>query len=223
MARRSSTTEETSARGAGSEVIGPVSRITRTADRSVTADAGRARSVPVVTTPLLPGSSTRAFVPFAESERAQLQWWLDFHRETLIDKCRGLTSEQIATRPIKPSNMSLLGLIRHLARQERIWFRRILLAENVPDLYGSDDAPDADFDMAAAGLAEADLQAFRAEIAAADGAAGRWTDLDAESVREFYGRHPSLRWIYLHMIEEYARHNGNADLLRQCIDGATGV
>ncbi len=179
--------------------------------------------MPVVTTPLLPGSSNRAFVPFAGSERAQLQWWLDFHRETLIDKCRGLTSDQLAIHPIPPSNMSLLGLIRHLARQERIWFQRILLAQDIPDLYGSDDAPDADFDMAAAVHAEADLQTFRAEIETADRAAGQWTDLDAESVREVYGRHPSLRWIYLHMIGEYARHNGHADLLRQCIDGATGV
>ncbi len=123
---------------------------------------------------------------------------LDWHRSTLLFKCAGLSGEQLAQAPIAQSNLSLLGLIRHLAKVERIWFRRRFRGERIDNLYSTPDRPDADFED----VSGASLDA---------------TFIDAD------GDEVSLRLLFNHMIAEYARHNGHADLVRQCVDGVTGA
>jgi uncharacterized damage-inducible protein DinB len=162
--------------------------------------------------------------PEVGDERGALQGWLDYHRATLLWKCAGLDGGQLCARPVSSSTLSLLGLVRHMAEVERAWFRRRFAGlPGVGDLYCSDEYPDGDFDLTDAERAEADFAAFRAECAAADEAArGR----ALEETFTFSSRRGTetlnLRWVYLHMIEEYARHNGHADLLREQIDGVTG-
>ena len=158
--------------------------------------------------------------PRLGDERTQLQGWLDFHRQTLLLKCAGLTAEQLKTASVPPSNLTLLGLVRHMADVERWWFRRRFAGQQLGDLFCSDDSPDGDFDDLAEADAEADLATFHREVELADAAAaGR--DL-AEEFLSPRGKSLHLRWVYLHMIEEYARHNGHADLIRERIDGKTG-
>ncbi len=155
------------------------------------------------------------------AERAALQGWLDFHRATLLFKCQGLTGEQLVKRTAEPSSLSLLGLVRHMTDVERAWFRRRLGGESdLPSLYWSDEHPDGDFDLADPAGAETAFEAFRAECVRADAAAaGRSLD---DTFVSSDGVTLDLRWIYLHMIEEYARHNGHADILRERLDGVTG-
>ncbi|GAA2757699.1 DinB family protein [Actinopolymorpha rutila] len=156
--------------------------------------------------------------PLAGGERAVLDGWLDWHRTTLLHKCAGLTGEQLALRAIPASNLSLLGLLRHVAEVERMWFRRKVGGENLPELYPAG----VDFDDADGASAEADYATLVGEMAASRAAAAG-VALDTEFAMEGWGRQVSLRWIHVHLIEEYARHNGHADLLRQNVDGATGV
>ncbi|WP_433217700.1 DinB family protein [Microtetraspora malaysiensis] len=159
--------------------------------------------------------------PFIGDERAMLNNWLDWHRGTLAVKCAGLSEEQLRERSAPPSSMSLLGLVRHLAHVERVWFRSILDGEDIPRLWGKDAAPNADFDDVDGASAEEAFATWRAEIERArEISAG--VPLDAVSKRQRHGQDCSHRWILVHMIEEYARHNGHADLLRERIDGATG-
>jgi uncharacterized damage-inducible protein DinB len=164
---------------------------------------------------------TRTDPPNVADERTALQGWLDYHRQTLRWKCAGLTGDQLVVRPVASSTLSLLGLVRHMAEVERSWFRRRFGGQ--PDLsflYCSDEYPDGDFDLADAAAAAADVAAFETECAQADDAA-RGRPL-AETFVSRGGETLNLRWIYLHMIEEYARHNGHADLIRELIDGVTG-
>jgi uncharacterized damage-inducible protein DinB len=162
---------------------------------------------------------TEPFQP--ADERTALQGWLDYHRATLRWKCAGLDGAQLTTRPVQSSTLSLLGLVRHMAEVERAWFRRRFGAQSgVGSLYCHDEYPDGDFDFADGDRAEADFAAFIAECAAADEAA-RDQSLD-QAFMSPDGSPLDLRWVYLHMIEEYARHNGHADLLREMIDGVTG-
>jgi uncharacterized damage-inducible protein DinB len=164
---------------------------------------------------------TRVDPPPAGDERTLLDAWLDYHRQTLLLKCADLSSEQLKLRSIEPSNLSLLGLVRHLAEVERAWFRRRFAGESVGFLYCSEDSPDADFDDVESADAAADFAAFAREVELARAAAtGR--SLDATFLHPLHQIQMSLRWVYLHMIEEYARHNGHADLLRERIDGVTG-
>jgi uncharacterized damage-inducible protein DinB len=150
-----------------------------------------------------------------------LDGWLDYHRQTLLMKCAGLTEEQLRLRAVEPSNLSLLGLVRHMAEVERSWFRRRFAGEHVGPIYCSDTNPDGDFDDVDTADAEADLATLRHEIQLSRAAAsGR--SLDDQFYNPRGGVELALRWIYVHMIEEYARHNGHADLLRERIDGATG-
>jgi uncharacterized damage-inducible protein DinB len=164
--------------------------------------------------------SERTDPPYEADERRMLDSWLDYHRATLAMKCEGLSDEQLRLRSVEPSSLSLLGLVRHLAEVERNWFRRALAGEDAPYLYASDDDPDGDFDnVDTADVAEA-FATWRAECDHARRVAAATPDLEATGVRR--GRPVSLRWILVHMIEEYARHNGHADLLRERIDGAVG-
>ena len=156
-------------------------------------------------------------------ERAALDELLDWQRETLLTKCSGLDAEQLVRAAVPPSTLTLLGLVRHLTEVERWWFRRHVAGEDLPDVYCTDDWMDADFEDLHADRAEAELAAYLAEVEAArHAAAGR----SLEHVVPSRGHHPeqtrNVRWIYLHMIDEYGRHNGHADLLREAIDGSTG-
>ena len=144
-----------------------------------------------------------------------LQAFLDWQRATLLHKCAGLTGEQLAERAVPPSDLSLLGLVRHMTRVERTWFRQRFADEQVEDAYGKDAAL-TDTDPA---RAAADYARFTEEWRLADAAAAN-APLDATFT--LGGETMSLRLIYLHMIEEYARHNGHADLLRERVDGTTG-
>ncbi len=158
--------------------------------------------------------------PAAVDERAMLEGWLAFHRQTLLWKCEGLTAEQLKLASVAPSSLTLLGLVRHMAEVERGWFRLMAAGEQVEPIYCTDEYPDGDFDLLADADAEADFATFHAEIALADKAAeGRSLEQTFTTRR---GRTLNLRWVYQHMIEEYARHNGHADLIRERIDGATG-
>jgi uncharacterized damage-inducible protein DinB len=159
--------------------------------------------------------------PYEAGERAMLDAWLDFHRATLAMKCDGLSDAQLRERAVPPSTLSLLGLVRHLADVERNWFRRVLAGEDAPPLFWSDDDPDGDFDnVGTADVAEG-FAAWRSECERARQAAAAAPSLEATGLRR--GEPVSLRWILVHMIEEYARHNGHADLLRERIDGTVGV
>ena len=157
--------------------------------------------------------------PSTGPERAMLQGWLDFHRQTLLAKCAGLTGEQLKQASVEPSILTLLGLVRHMTEVEKSWFRERFLAEDVTFEYGTDDQLDGDFENVADADAEANYAAYLAEIATVDKAVAD-APLDQEWIHR--GSPRSLRWIYLHLIEEYARHNGHADLIRERIDGATG-
>jgi len=164
----------------------------------------------------------RAEPIYVAGERTSLQEFLDYHRQTLLWKCSGLTGEQLAARPIPGSSLSLLGLVRHLSYVQRVWLRvRVAGQPDLGDLYSTPEHPDAEFDFAAPGAAEADFATFAREGAAADEAvAGR--SLDDTFVHPRSGDTISVRWVYTHLIEEFARHNGHADLIREQIDGRTG-
>jgi uncharacterized damage-inducible protein DinB len=151
-----------------------------------------------------------------------LRAYLDWHRATLALKCEGLADEQLRTRSMPPSDLSLLGLVRHLAEVERSWFRRVLEGADVPWLWSADGDSGAAFDVAGASWTEA-FEAWGAEVAHArriEGAAGslEMTGVDRGPDDEY-----SLRRVMVHLIQEYARHNGHADLLREGLDGVVGV
>jgi uncharacterized damage-inducible protein DinB len=158
----------------------------------------------------------------AGDERAMLDGLLDLHRLTLLHKCAGLTAEQLAARSVEPSQMSLLGLVRHMTDVERGWFRRGFARQPARPVYSTGENPDGDFDDAGAAQAGADLATYQREVDLVRAAvAGRSLD---ETLPGDAGRGDiSLRWIYLHLIGEYARHNGHADLLRERVDGTTGL
>jgi Protein of unknown function (DUF664) len=163
---------------------------------------------------------TRIDEPFVAGERAMLEGFLEWQRATLLWKCAGLNGEQLAERSVPPSTLSLLGLVRHHAEVERTWFRRRFRDEQVPSLFWRQDRPDAAFEEASPDRAEADFACLTTEWDLARRAAAG-ASLDEIFISQRWGR-MSLRWVYLHMIEEYARHAGHADLLRQRIDGTTG-
>ena len=149
--------------------------------------------------------------------------WLQYHRDTLAMKCAGLSPAQLCARSVPPSTMSLVGLVRHMAEVERNWFRRLLAGEGddtTGPIYYSDASPDGDFDDIDPTTVDEAMTTWRAECDRADAIV---VDLDLDATRESPRRGViSVRWVLTHMIEEYARHNGHADLLRERIDGATG-
>jgi uncharacterized damage-inducible protein DinB len=155
-----------------------------------------------------------------DPEREMLGDWLDWHRATLLRKCARLDARQLATRAVPPSNLSLLGLVRHMSDTERGWVRQTFRGERVPDLYYRADAPFTDFEEADPAGAEEDFELYRAECRAVD-AALEGADLD--DTFTFRDKPMSVRWMLQHLVEEYARHNGHADLIREVIDGSAGL
>jgi hypothetical protein len=148
-------------------------------------------------------------------ERMSLETWLEYHRATLLKKCAGLTAEQLAERSCPPSSLSLLGLVRHMTLVEG-WFHAFDGRPSL-DMYCTAENPEGDFDLAQPDGADDDLAAFHAS---ADRSRAAVADRTLDTLVP--GEPVSLRWVYQHMIEEYARHNGHADLLRERIDGVTG-
>ena len=149
-----------------------------------------------------------------------LEAWLDYHRATLLMKCADLSASQLRLRSAEPSTLSLLGLVRHMTEVERGWFRRRVAGESGVEagpIYYSDERPDGDFDDVDDADPAAVFEAFTREVEYCRRVAA---DVPLDSV---VGEHShSVRWIYMHMLEEYARHNGHADLLRESVDGLTG-
>lgn len=152
-------------------------------------------------------------------ERECLVGYLEHYRGTLALKCDGLSAEQLATRAVPPSSISLLGLVRHMARVEQSWFRRIIegrmeLPRHFQDEDGGFDLPDVDDDVV-----RESHELWQSEVSHAREVLGR-TDLDR--VVDVHGEPTEVRDIVVHMVEEYARHCGHADLVRECLDGRTG-
>jgi uncharacterized damage-inducible protein DinB len=172
-------------------------------------------------------TTTRRETPTTGPEATQLRAWLDFHRDTLRMKCEGLDREQLA-RTLAPSTLTLGGLMKHMALVEDNWFSFVLLdRDRAPAWQGVDwDAdPDWDFHSAREDSPEELRRLFDEMCAASDAILDEvGDDLDRRSARTSHHRGTvfDLRWILLHMIEEYARHNGHADLIRESIDGAVG-
>ncbi|HKD97315.1 MAG TPA: DinB family protein [Micromonosporaceae bacterium] len=162
--------------------------------------------------------ATRVDPPQVAGEREQLEAWLDYHRATLLMKCAGLTGDQLRMRSTEPSKLSLLGLVRHMTDVENGWFSDFV--GEMRSRYWTEENYDADFDdVDTADVAEA-FAAYAEECDKSRAAAAR-NQLD-DTYTDERGRTFDLRWLYLHMIEEYARHNGHADLIRERIDGAVG-
>lgn len=161
---------------------------------------------------------TRVDEPQVGDDQALLAGRLERNRSCLLYKCSGLTGEQLAQRSVPPSTMSLLGLVRHMTKVERIWFRHRAAGEDVPPVYDLALGKDHDFEALDPEEAPEAFERLHAEWDVADAAAA---PLDFDHVIEVHGEPFSLRMIYVHMIGEYARHNGHADLLREAIDGVT--
>jgi uncharacterized damage-inducible protein DinB len=157
---------------------------------------------------------------FVLGEREMLEAWLEFHRITLLLKCEHLDDAGRKLRPIPTSKLSLHGLVRHMAEVERNWFHRVLLREpQTPPIWYDPAVADSELVPLDEADWEADVAAWQAECAASREAAARH-NLDDVGLR--HDEPCSLRWIYVHMIEEYARHNGHADLIRELVDGEVG-
>jgi hypothetical protein len=157
--------------------------------------------------------------PLVGPDQPMLVGYLDWQRWTLLDICAGLTGEQLVLRPAPPSTLSLLGLVRHMTKVERTWLRLRVALEAIPPFFDPELGKDFDFDGTEAVNAEADFAAYERECRLADAAAA---GIGFEHTIVNHGYEMSLRMVYLHLIGEYARHNGHADLLRQRIDGVTG-
>jgi Protein of unknown function (DUF664) len=162
----------------------------------------------------------RANEPFTGPERPMLNGFLDWYRGSFLRRCTGLTGEQLSWRSTPPSSLSLLGIARHLTDVERTFFRRRWGSEEISGYYTTPDRPDAAFDDVDPVYAQRDLERLVAEQdAARRGVAG--LPLDTIYVSERWGE-MSLRWALTHMIAEYAAHAGQADLIRERIDGRKG-
>ena len=168
---------------------------------------------------------TRTDPPQQPDERTALVTFLDYHRDTLRKKAGGLDAEQLAT-PLPPSEMTLGGMVKHLALVEHSWIRQVFLGEEFAEPWVSVDW-DADWDWdwhsATDDTPEQIWTLYDETVADVDRVIAA-ADLDALSVRtgRQSGESFNLRWILLHLIEEYARHNGHADLIRESIDGEVG-
>ncbi|MGW4636139.1 DinB family protein [Nocardia sp. NPDC004415] len=161
--------------------------------------------------------------PLNADERTTLESWLDFYRATLALKCEGLDDAQLRTAAVAPSSLTLLGLLQHMAEVERNWFRRVLAGEAAPPIHDPDadtDGHDGGFAVTEQSTGAAALATWRAEI---DHGRRNCATRELADTSPFLDSRVTLRWIYTHMIAEYARHCGHADLLRERIDGVTGV
>ncbi|MGA2872592.1 MAG: DinB family protein [Candidatus Dormibacteria bacterium] len=159
--------------------------------------------------------------PEAGDERSTLEGFLDYQRATLAWKCEGLSEPQLKAAAVPPSNLTLLGLVRHMAEVERGWFRIALAGEALPFRWVTDERPDGEFEAIEGADVAPAFAAWNEECQRSRGILAQVGSL-ADTFRSRAGTEFSVRWLLTHMIEEYARHNGHADLLRQRLDGQTG-
>jgi uncharacterized damage-inducible protein DinB len=164
-------------------------------------------------------TTTPADGPLSGADRPILEGFLAWQRSTLLGKCAGLTGEQLAQATVPPSNLSLLGLLRHMAKVERIWFRERIGGQQLTPMYDPAKGKDADFEDLDPARAAEDYERLAAECRLADEAAAARSFDDTFQLGDDL---MSVRLVYIHMIAEYARHNGHADLIRERLDGATG-
>jgi len=171
-----------------------------------------------------PDEDPRSETP-SVGERATLIDFIKGCRQTLELKCRGLDAEQMARRSVPPSNMSLLGLVRHMADVERYWFRQVLLGQDAPRRYRTTEDRDADFNCASADPAVLDdaWKAWREEVICAEHCVEGFADLGTTVQLPNEEEGIAIREVLMHMVAEYARHCGHADLLRERIDGRVGA
>jgi uncharacterized damage-inducible protein DinB len=160
--------------------------------------------------------------PLTGDERHMLRAFLDYHRATLVMKCEGLSDEDLRRRSMPPSTLSLLGLVRHMAEVERTWFRRVLGGEDVPLVWSPEGDYQVAYDASGATRAEA-FAAWQSEVEHSRRIELAAESLDVTGHNARWGEDVSLRLVMLHLIHEYARHNGHADLLREGIDGVVGA
>lgn len=152
--------------------------------------------------------------------RDVLLGWLRFHRQAISDNCDGLTREQLVLAAVPPSKLTLLGLVRHLTEMERVYAVYALGGGELEFVYGpyQDGGPEGDFDDLTPAHVDLSMERWRAECDLADRAIAATGALDAFGL----GNRRSLAWNLAKLLQEYARHNGHADLIREAIDGATG-
>jgi hypothetical protein len=164
---------------------------------------------------------TRIDPPLTADERTSLRTWLDFHRSTLLQKCQGLTGAQLAQASVPPSELTLLGLVQHMTLVEWWWFEHNFAGGDMAAPVDTSEDPDFEFHHVVPEEADAAMEAFVHMCAHSRDIEAAAATLDALSVSPERETR-DLRWVMVHMIEEYARHNGHADLLRECIDGVVG-
>ena len=170
-----------------------------------------------------PENDPRPEGPIVGDERDMLIGFLRWQRATLELKCAGLDAADLARRSVEPSALSLLGLVRHMAEVERSWFRIVMAGQDAPPHFITEEDRNLDFDGVAAdpAMVTEAWDAWRSEVAFAEQFVADAPSLDITGYEKWRGQ-MSLRWVLMHMVEEYARHNGHADLLRERIDGAVG-
>jgi uncharacterized damage-inducible protein DinB len=160
--------------------------------------------------------------PLIAGEREMLRVFLDFHRATLEMKCDGLTDGQLRERSMPPSTLTLLGLVRHMAEVERIWFRRAIAGEDLPLVWTDEIDFQVAYDVTKAAGSES-FAVWRAEVDRSRQIEAEAESLDVLGYQPRWDEQVSLRFVMLHLIHEYARHNGHADFLREGIDGTVGA
>ncbi|WP_449373694.1 DinB family protein [Arthrobacter psychrolactophilus] len=166
-------------------------------------------------------ADNRTDPPFMAGERESLEAWLELYRATLPLKVGGLTAEQLCREAVAPSTLTVVGIVRHLSDVERYWFSNVVAGSSQEARYKATD-PDADFNDYSEATALADVAAYDEELEQVRALAAAVTDLDAPLPGLRRGQQLNLRWVYTHMIEEYARHLGHVDLLRESLDGTAG-
>jgi hypothetical protein len=160
--------------------------------------------------------------PLIGGEREMLRAFLDYHRATLAMKCEGLSDDDLRRTSMPPSTLSLLGLVRHMAEVERTWFRIVINGEDIPLVWSDEGDYQVAYDASTATRSEA-FDAWQAEVEHARRIERSAESLDVTGHQPKWGEDVSLRLVMLHLIHEYARHNGHADLLREAIDGTVGA
>ena len=167
-------------------------------------------------------SDDRIGPPSFGSERDMLRAFLDFHRATLAMKCEGLTDEELRRQSMPPSTLSLLGLVRHMAEVERAWFRRVFEDNAAPMIWSDKIDFQAAYDASASTRAEA-FGAWQAEVETSRRIERAAESLDVAGYQPRWEEEVSLRLVIVHLLLEYGRHNGHADLLREGVDGTVGA
>ncbi len=166
-------------------------------------------------------TTERVGPPLVGGERETLRGFLDFHRATLAMKCDGLSDEDLRRRSMPPSTLSLLGLVRHMAEVERTWFRQVIDHQDVPLVWSPEGDRQVAYDARESTRAEA-FEAWQREVGHARRIEAAAESLEVTGYNAKMGGTVSLRLVMLHMIHEYARHNGHADFLREGVDGVVG-